>query len=186
MIANIYIVCNSVIMTQPLFPNPENLINQYKSGLSAASIAKKYNTSTSVITRTLKNAGVKIRSLSEAHADFRGEKHPRFGHKDISGEKNPNWMGGIEVKYDRERYTKQYREWKKEVILRDNFTCALCSSHERRSLVCHHIVSWRKDESKRFDISNGLTLCNSCHCKIGYNEESYISFFTSLVNLRSV
>ena len=52
-------------------------------------------------------------------------------------------------------------EWKQAVYKRDNFICQYCGSNE--NLCAHHIVEWDKDETLRFDINNGITLCNKCH-----------------------
>ena len=30
----------------------------------------------------------------------------------------------------------------------------------------HHIIPWKVNKSKRFELDNGLTLCKSCHKKI--------------------
>lgn len=55
-----------------------------------------------------------------------------------------------------------YRKWRKCVFERDNYTCQKCNLKDI-ILYAHHIIPWIKDESKRFDINNGLTLCNKCH-----------------------
>jgi len=59
------------------------------------------------------------------------------------------------------RNTFQYREWKKSILLRDGNKCVRCKSKNR--LDAHHIISWIDDENLRLDISNGETLCRSCH-----------------------
>lgn len=61
-------------------------------------------------------------------------------------------------------------EWAVEVKKRDGLMCRICESKEK--LHAHHIVPWKKDESKRFDLENGVTLCHSCHMKV----ERYIDF----------
>ena len=54
-------------------------------------------------------------------------------------------------------------EWKRQVNTRDNFKCLTCGSD--KNLHTHHIIPWEKDESLRFEVSNGETLCNSCHIR---------------------
>ena len=45
---------------------------------------------------------------------------------------------------------------------RDDFTCVTC--HERGGrMVAHHLDGYNWCKEKRFDISNGVTLCNECH-----------------------
>lgn len=58
------------------------------------------------------------------------------------------------------------RFWKSEVLKRDNYECSKCRS--TKFLVAHHIIEWDKDVSLRYVISNGLTLCRSCHNSIHF------------------
>ena len=44
------------------------------------------------------------------------------------------------------------------------FTCQHCG--DKKQIQAHHIIEWAKDESKRFVIDNGLTLCVKCHSKV--------------------
>lgn len=41
--------------------------------------------------------------------------------------------------------------------------CAICGIEGELLLEAAHIVSWKDDETKRGDISNGLALCSLCH-----------------------
>lgn len=67
-----------------------------------------------------------------------------------------------EVPLDRNR-TKS-KEWRKAVYERDNYTCVVCG-HHGGSLNAHHLEAYDKNESMRFDVDNGVTLCPSCHIK---------------------
>lgn len=62
------------------------------------------------------------------------------------------------------RYNEFYKKWIKEVKDRDGWKCTKCQSTGK--LHAHHIVPWEKDENKRFDLDNGITLCGSCHGKL--------------------
>jgi len=64
------------------------------------------------------------------------------------------------------RNNKDGRYWKSEVLKRDNYKCRHCESD--KNLCSHHIIEWDKDESLRYEISNGLTLCRGCHNKIHF------------------
>jgi hypothetical protein len=78
------------------------------------------------------------------------------------GDKNPNWNNGSKLKNQRERNTKKHNEWIKLVFERDNYTCQKCNKKGGR-LNAHHIYSWSKYPSLRFDFKNGVCLCEPCH-----------------------
>lgn len=59
--------------------------------------------------------------------------------------------------------SKKCTDWKIAVKQRDKYYCQHCGSTE--NLHAHHIVPWKKDEKLRFEITNGITLCASCHIK---------------------
>ena len=79
----------------------------------------------------------------------------------LFGKNNPNWKGGIQSKL-RPRLTKKYKQWRKSVFKRDNYTCQLCGQKGGK-LEVHHIKSWIKYSKLRYIILNGLTLCYKCH-----------------------
>lgn len=62
------------------------------------------------------------------------------------------------------RYNEYYDKWIKEVKDRDEWKCKHCGSENK--IHAHHIIPWKNDESKRFDIDNGICLCCSCHAKL--------------------
>lgn len=61
--------------------------------------------------------------------------------------------------------TPEYKNWRKAVFERDNYTCRDCGK-KGDYLEAHHIKSWAKYPKWRFVKSNGLTLCKICHNKI--------------------
>lgn len=61
----------------------------------------------------------------------------------------------------RDRNSKYSKDWAKKVKDRDGNKCMKCGSQNK--LHAHHIIPWRVNKFLRFDISNGTTLCNSCH-----------------------
>jgi len=78
------------------------------------------------------------------------------------GENNPSWKGGVSDKNNRERHSKNYKSWVKEVYIRDNYTCQCCG-RIGGNLRAHHLDSFAKYKGKRYELSNGMTLCRSCH-----------------------
>ena len=73
----------------------------------------------------------------------------------------------------------QYVRWRKAVFARDGFACRLCGG--RDGLNAHHIKRWAAYPALRFAVSNGVTLCGSCHEKVRDREEEYESAFLRLV-----
>lgn len=61
------------------------------------------------------------------------------------------------------RQSLRSNQWRADIIQRDG-KCFSCGSFEK--LVAHHIKSWKTHKKLRFDLSNGLALCNSCHSRL--------------------
>ena len=95
-------------------------------------------------------------SRKKAALKMRGENHPRWI-KDRS-------------KIKKSRFNNSFRgegpiaSWRKTIFERDNYTCQTCKKIGGR-LNAHHIKSWALFPELRFDISNGITLCVTCHKK---------------------
>jgi hypothetical protein len=61
-----------------------------------------------------------------------------------------------------QRNMPDYIEWRKAVYERDNYTCQECG-HKGGKLNAHHIKPWFSHPDLRFDVANGVTLCEDCH-----------------------
>ncbi len=148
-----------------------------KVKISKALTGKKKKKRSGEHSKRLSNA-LKGRTFSERHKRnlskaLKGKKlskeHTRKMSEVMKGKKNPNWKGGITSKNQQERGSAKTREWRMAVFLRDNFTCQFCGARCHRGLgksvflVAHHIKSWARHKSLRYDIDNGITLCEDCH-----------------------
>jgi len=60
------------------------------------------------------------------------------------------------------RFTPEYRVWRSKVFQRDHFTCAICGQ-VGGVLNAHHIKPYARYPEQRFDLNNGITLCEKCH-----------------------
>lgn len=77
-------------------------------------------------------------------------------------EKNHAWKGGISPEHHRIRESKQFKNWRKAVFERDNYTCQFCGI-KGSYLEPDHIKPFAYFKELRFDITNGRTLCKPCH-----------------------
>lgn len=78
------------------------------------------------------------------------------------GENHPLWKGTT-PEYERIRKSKEYLAWKVAVFRRDKHTCQCCGSRAGNKLRAHHINSFVSYPELRFEVSNGITLCENCH-----------------------
>jgi hypothetical protein len=104
--------------------------------------------------------------------------------KGMRGEKSPNWKGGKSELRVIIQKTANYKKWRKKVFERDNYTCKWCGYNKGKIIEPHHIITlvsilddllkefgkenfYTKiiDNPKLYIISNGVTLCQTCHKK---------------------
>lgn len=69
----------------------------------------------------------------------------------------------------KKRLSYRYRQWRKSVLERDNYTCQKCGAKEKVMEV-HHIKSFAKYPELRDEVSNGITLCHNCHVSVHKEE----------------
>lgn len=69
---------------------------------------------------------------------------------------------GISSANEKARKSDRYREWRKGVFQRDDYTCQVCGT---RGGILHadHIQPFAVFRKLRFDLDNGRTLCVTCH-----------------------
>lgn len=83
------------------------------------------------------------------------------------GSRSPHWRGGTTPQRIKESQTQQYFDFVKAILRRDNYTCRNCGITnglgKKIKLHVHHIKSYAEYPELRFDINNGITLCNECH-----------------------
>ena len=102
------------------------------------------------------------------------------------GKDSPHWKGGISTENEIIRGSTKYKEWRKKVFKRDNYTCQnsnceFCHNKRGGNKIAHHIKSFSKYTKLRFDIDNGISLCEKFHEKIKDNEEKYIKTFQNKI-----
>ncbi len=130
------------------------------------------------------------RKISDAHKGKKhSEEHKRKNSEAkiglYSGEKNPNWSGGVSF----EPYSPSFNQQLKErVRVRDNFICPLWGITE---LECNtrlpvHYIDYDKANAKP---ENLITLCQSCHSKTCFDRKYWQKRFKNFMeaqNYRSI
>lgn len=81
----------------------------------------------------------------------------------MRGSNHHSWKGGIKPINEKIRHSNEYVLWRLVVFTRDNFTCQNCGDNRGGNLNAHHIKPFAAFPSLRFEISNGITLCETCH-----------------------
>lgn len=119
---------------------------------------------------------------TEAHKTALRKKKPmseegKQAHRDsfrIGTRRVWNKIGdGITPINQRIRKSPEYKEWRRKVFERDSYTCVLCEvkggwnklTREKVELNADHIETFAHNPVLRFEVSNGRTLCVSCHRK---------------------
>lgn len=81
--------------------------------------------------------------------------------KEHRGVNSPFWKGGISGDKTL-RNREEYKNWRTLVYKRDNYTCQCCGKSGGQ-LNSHHVYPFADYEDLRFDVDNGITLCEDCH-----------------------
>jgi len=133
--------------------------------------------------------------MRKNHADVKGKNHPMYGVRRY-GVNSPGYKDGRTPFYQIIRNLPDSKQWRKQVFERDNYTCQECGDNKGGNLEAHHIISFSKllddfsmiikgnfNQTKDnmiklalkykpfWDITNGTTLCKSCHKKTYCKEE---------------
>lgn len=105
-----------------------------------------------------------------------GTHHTTEWRKNHSGKNHHNWKGGVTPLRQKIYDLPEYKQWRYEVFVRDNFTCVECHKIGGK-LNAHHIKGkelilkenhittvWEAQFCKElWDVENGVTFCEDCH-----------------------
>ncbi|NGT56613.1 HNH endonuclease [Clostridium perfringens] len=109
-----------------------------------------------------------------------GERNGMFG---VIGEKHPSWNPNkTRLQRQKDRKLKENKDFILYCLKRDNYTCQHCYTKSGK-LNVHHLDGYSWCIEKRFDVDNGITLCEKCHKEFhhiyGFNhstKEQFIEF----------
>lgn len=101
----------------------------------------------------------------------------------LVGKDSPNWIEDrSKVKtYSDRRQDSNYKQWRKEVYKRDNWTCKINNKDCKGRIEAHHILGWSEHSELRYDKNNGITLCHSHHPQRRSTEKELSPYFKELV-----
>lgn len=74
-----------------------------------------------------------------------------------------------------------YKQFRLDVLRRDKFTCQMCGHKRKYDLQVHHLLTWADCPTLRYERSNGITLCKTCHKQVTGYESSYASYLNEIV-----
>ena len=120
---------------------------------------------------------MKMAQLGEKNPNYGkfGPLHQNFGKKQsietrikrsqaIKGDKHYNWRGGITAINKSIRISLEYKLWREAIFQRDDYTCQMCGKRGIY-LEADHIKPFAFFPKLRFEVTNGRSLCKSCHSK---------------------
>lgn len=81
------------------------------------------------------------------------------------GEECHSYKDGRLAERRDQRFSREYKRWRYDVFVRDRFTCQECGDNRGGNLRAHHIKLFADHPELRFEVSNGITLCETCHNK---------------------
>ena len=106
-------------------------------------------------------------------------------HKSRLQENHPNWKGGISKNVHSTKEPK-YKEWRTSVFSRDNWKCKIADSNCKGQLQAHHILPWCDYPELRYEINNGITLCQAHHPRKRAEVKRLSPYFQDLVSVSNV
>lgn len=125
-------------------------------------ISSEYTNSSSYLQFICNKHPEEVQNATFESLKYHGHNCKKCRYELTSGENSVFWKGGITPEQTRIRTSSEYKHWRTSVYERDNYTCQCCGQHGG-NLQVHHINNFSDYPELRLDISNGITLCNSCH-----------------------
>ena len=98
------------------------------------------------------------------------------------GENHYLWkIDRTQLKKKDERNDMAYKEWRMNVFKRDRFVCRIKNLQCLGKIRAHHILPWSKFPELRYEVNNGITLCQFHHPRKKNDEIKLSPYFQDLV-----
>lgn len=142
-------------------------INNPERRKQASKTAKKYLINDVEVRKKAIDLSRTEKSRLKVSKSKQGKNNPMYG---VIGEDHPNWNPNL-TQDDREdkRNDVKHTKWSRDTKERDNYTCQVCYDDKGGNLISHHLESYNSNVKLRYDIDNGVTLCEECH--INFHKE---------------
>jgi len=122
------------------------------------------------------------KKISEARKGFKmSDEQKKILSELKKGNKHPNWKGGIKLENQKFRVTREYREFISKVLLRDKSVCKINNKDCKGPLEVHHILNSMDYPELRYEVKNGITLCQNHHPRGRLKEKELIPTFKELL-----
>lgn len=171
-------------------PGPKKSFNPLKEELEAlyvsksmSQIAAHYGVGESVVFTRLKAYGIGGISRSDRMSGKpKSEEHRSKMSAAMSGKTgslNSNWKGGVSSEGKLARSKRDYRLWKNAVLAASGYKCEKCGVEQgtvcqccgtRTVLHAHHKVGFAVAPDLRYEVGNGVALCDRCHHQEHYGK----------------
>ena len=126
--------------------------------------------------------GERISLSTEFKAGFAPWNKGLKGYK--AGESHYKWkVDRTQLARKQERNDGAYKEWRRQVWVRDGYKCKISNLDCAGRIEAHHILGWTKYPELRYVINNGITLCHFHHPRKKEDEKSLSPYFQRLVEV---
>lgn len=101
------------------------------------------------------------------------------------GSKGNNWNPNREEIMKNKRNDGEYKQWANSVKYRDRGFCRLQNENCLGYKIIHHILPWAQYPEERYNVNNGITLCQYHHPRRREDETKLIPTLQELVALKN-
>lgn len=99
-------------------------------------------------------------------------------HADFSGEKNPQWCGGVSFEPYCPKFNKPRKEAVRDAYGRKCFVCGIPEEELSMCLDVHH-TDYDKEQGCQHKEWALVPLCRSCHMKTNHNRDDWKAYFNA-------